>query len=181
MRSRTVGLALSAVLGIGLPACTTPPTVVPVVQQPPAAPPRPPPARPSPPASITSSWSFNENACSAKASGSGLSLDVTASSTELSIVVHALRRVPLRANAGVRIAFIGRSGNWIVTGRLGHSRQIAAVTPLNEDAVSRVLVLLSGGVIRINNGRVGLPIVRVPDAGQPGRSWFECVKRRLFQ
>jgi hypothetical protein len=51
---------------------------------------------------------------------------------------------------------------------------------MSEDAVSRVLVLLSGGTIRINNGRSGLPILRVPDAGQPGRSWFECAKQRLF-
>jgi hypothetical protein len=52
---------------------------------------------------------------------------------------------------------------------------------MSEDAVSRVLVLLSGGTIRINNGRAGLPTLRVPDAGQPGRSWFECAKQRLFQ
>ena len=112
---------------------------------------------PSLPASITSSWSFNEKACSANVSGSGLSLDITASGAELSIVVYTLRRVPLRENAGVRIAFAGRSGDWIMTGRLAHSRQIAAVIPLNEDAVSRVLVLLSGGSIRIGNGRAGLP------------------------
>lgn len=181
MRWTAAGLALFGVLGMGLAACTPAPVVVAVPPPPPPAPLQPPPPPPLPPAPVASSWSFDGSACSAKASGPGLSLDVTASSTELSLVIHAARRVSQRANTDVPIAFTGRAGNWTVAGRLAAPRQITAASPMSEDAVSRVLVLLSGGTIRINNGRAGLPTLRVPDAGQPGRSWFECAKQRLFQ
>jgi hypothetical protein len=179
MRWTTAGLALIGVLGLA--ACTSPPPVVSAPQPPPPTPPQPPPPAPAAPAPVASSWSFDRSACSAKASGPGLSLDVTTSSAELSFVIHATRRVSQRANTDLPIAFTGRSGSWTVTGRLAAPRQITAASPMSEDAVSRVLVLLSGGTIRINNGRAGLPTLRVPDAGQPGRSWFECAKQRLFQ
>jgi hypothetical protein len=180
MRWTAAGLALFGVLGIGLTACTPPPAIVAVPQPPPPAPPQTPPPLPAAPAPVTSNWSFDRSACTAKASGPGLSFEVTASSTELSLVVHTARRVSLRPTADVPIAFTGRSGNWTLAGRLAAPRRIATVSPTSEDAVSRVLVLLSGGTIRIGTGRAGLPILRVPDAGQPGRSWFECVKQRLF-
>jgi hypothetical protein len=181
MRWTAAGLALFGVLGMGLAACTPAPVVVAVPQPPPPAPPQPPPPAPVAPAPVTSHWSFDGGACSAKASGPGLSLDVIASSIQLSLVIHPTRRVSHRVNTDVPVAFTGRSGNWTLAGRVTDVRQIAAVSPMSEDAVSRVLVLLSGGTIRINNGHAGLPILRVPDAGQPGRTWFECVKQRLFQ
>jgi hypothetical protein len=180
MRWTAAGLALFGVLGMGLAACTPAPVVVAVPQPPPPAPPQPPPPPPVAPAPVASNWSFDRTACSAKASGPGLSLDVTASSAELRLVLHMARRVSLRANTDVPIAFTGRSGNWTLAGRLAVPRQLTAASPMSEDAVSRVLVLLSGGTIRISNGRSGLPPLRVPDAAQAGRSWFECVKQRLF-
>jgi hypothetical protein len=180
MRWTTVRLALFGVLGVGLAACTPPPAVVAVPEPPPSAAPQPPPPAPVAPALVASNWSFDRSACSAKASGPGLSLDVTTSSTELSLVIRTSRRVSLRPATEVPFAFTGRSGNWTLAGRLTGPRQIAAVSPMSEDAVSRVLVMLSGGTIRISNRRAGLPTLRVPDAGQPGRSWFECVKQRLF-
>lgn len=180
MRWTAAGFALFGVLGMGLAACTPAPVVVAVPQPPPPAPLQPPSPVPVAPAPVASRWSFDRSACSAKASGPGLSLDVTASSDQLSLVIHSVRRVSQRANTDVPVAFTGRSGNWTLAGRVANVRQIAAVSPMSEDAVSRVLVLLSGGTIRISNGRAGLPILRVPDAGQPGRTWFECVKQRLL-
>lgn len=181
MRCTTAGLALIGVLGLCLTACNTPPPVLGMPQPPPPALPQAPPPTPVAPAPVTSSWRFNGSACSARASGPGLSLDVIASGSEVRLLISPTRRISRRVNTDVPVAFIGRSGNWTLAGHISNVRQIAAVSPMSEDAVSRVLVLLSGGTIRTDNGRAGLPILRVPDAGQPGRAWFECVKQRLFQ
>jgi hypothetical protein len=181
MRWTGAGLALIGVLGIGLAACTPPPPAVTVPPPPPPPPAQPLPPSPVTPAPVTSNWSFDRSSCSAKASGPGLSLDVIASRTELHLLIHTTHGVSRRANTETPVAFTGRSGSWSIAGRVANAREIAAVSPISEDVVSRVLVLLSGGTIRTGNGRIGVPILRVPDAGQPGRIWFECVKQRLFE
>jgi hypothetical protein len=180
MRWTAATLALFGVLGTGLAACTTPPAMVAVPAPFPPAAPSPPPTRPVPAPPLASNWSFDRAACRAKASSPGLSLEVTTSGTELKLTVQSVGRLSLRANTRVPIAFTGRSGNWTLAGHVADGRRIVSVSPMDEDAVSRALVLLSGGTIRLGGSRSGLSSLLIPDAGQPGRSWFDCVKQRLF-
>jgi hypothetical protein len=180
MRWTAVRLALVGGLGTGLAACARTPAMV-AVPAPfaPAALPAPP-VRPVPPSPVASSWSFDSAACRARASSPGLSLEMTASGTELKVTVQKVGRPSLRANTDVPIAFTGRSGNWILAGHVTDGRRLVSASPMDEDAVSRALVLLSGGIVRLGGSRSGLSSLRIPDAGQPGRSWFDCVKQRLF-
>jgi hypothetical protein len=180
MRTVLVGLALLGGAAPALTACQAPPKPVVAAPEPapPAlAPPRPPAASFAP---VASTWSFQTgDTCSATASNPVLSLEVSASDSQLQLVLHAARRFRLPAHATVPIAFAGPSGNWTVSGLVTPGR-ISAASPMTEYAAGRVLVLLDGGIIQVRKLPNEVPQLRVPSAGSPGRVWFECVRRRLF-
>jgi hypothetical protein len=181
MRSALVGLAFLGLAATSLTGCQTPPAIVALPNPPPVSLLPAPPARPAVRTSVVSTWSFQAgDVCSASARSSSLSLKVSVSSSQLQVVATAAHRVALSVHAAVSVAFTGQSGNWIIPGRLTTRRNIDASSPMTEDAASWVLVLLDGGIIRIGNPRDGLPSLRVPNAGLPGRDWFRCVRQRLL-
>jgi hypothetical protein len=180
MRTVLLGLVLLGGMALALTACEAPPK--PVIAAPEPAPPVVPPPRP-PAASlapVASTWSFQTgDICSATASNPVLSLEISASDSQLLLVLHAARRFRLPAHATVPIAFAGPSGSWTVSGLTTPGR-ISAASPMTEYAAGRVLVLLDGGVIQTRKLPDGVPQLRVPSAGEPGRVWFECVRHHLF-
>jgi hypothetical protein len=129
---------------------------------------------------VGSVWNFQAgDTCSATASNPALSLEVSASNSQLLLVLRASRRSQVSARATVPIAFTGPSGNWTVSGVAAPGR-ISAASPMTEYAAGRILVLLDGGVIQARKLHNALPPLRIPSAGAPGRLWFECVRRQLF-
>ena len=80
----------------------------------------------------------------------------------------------------VPIAFAGTSGAWTVTGHKARSHRVIASQPMSEDQAGQILILLGGGVVRVGNRSGGVPELRIPNGGAPGRDWFECVRRQLF-
>jgi len=181
MRPALVGLALLGITATSLTGCQTPPPTVALPRPGPDLPPPVPPAKPAVRTAVVSTWSFQVgDVCSAFARSPFLSLNVSVSSSRLQVVATAAHRVALSDHAAVSIAFAGQSGNWTVPGRLTARRHIDVSSPMTEDAASRVLVLLDGGVIRVGKPRDGLPSLRVPNAGLPGRDWFKCVRQRLL-
>ena len=179
MRPVLAGLALWGSMAFLLSACQPPPK--PVIAGPEPAPSSV--ARHRPPvvvAPIDSAWTFQTGEiCTATASNPLLSLDVSASNTQLQLVLHAARRFRLPAHADVAVGFTGPAGHWTIPGVATPGR-ITITDPMTEYAAGRVLVLLGGGVIQVRKVRSGLPPLRVPSAGAPGRAWFECVRQRLF-
>ncbi len=175
MRGTWVGLALLAAAA-SLAGCSSPsrPVVAPTQLPVPVAPSAP--TRTAAPAAETSRWSFGAGeSCRAEARSASLSLTVTVSSSQVQLTVAGGRRVAFRPRAA-SIAFTGRSGAWTMGGRAAGRREVAASMPLTEDAASRVLVLLDGGVVRVGPA----PPLRIPGAGVAGRDWFKCVRRQLL-
>ncbi len=175
MRAICVGAALLVVAS--LVGCSSPPkpvvapTRLPVPEQSPAL------ARPAAPAAETSNWSFEAGeSCSADARSASLSLSVVVSSSQVQMAVTGGPRVAFPRRAA-SIAFTGRSGTWTMQGRAAGRRMVQASMPLTEDAVSRVLVLLDGGVVRVGSTA---PSLRIPNAGVAGRDWFRCVRQQLL-
>jgi hypothetical protein len=151
----------------------------------PAAPVAVPPPPPAPPTQIQlpvpATWSFRAgNVCTASAHSGALALDVTASSSALTLVARLGVSTAMPATRFVPIEFTGTAGTWTVTGSKAASRRVVASQPMTEDQAGRILVLLEGGVVRVGNSTEGLPPLRVPNGGVPGRDWFECVRRQLF-
>jgi hypothetical protein len=67
-----------------------------------------------------------------------------------------------------------------MSGLAGGRRRIAATEVMTEEQASRILFLLDGGTIRIGTPGERIPLLRVPNAGSSGRSWFACVRESLF-
>ena len=183
MRSASAGLPIMLMVMLSLAECgptpspTAGPVTIPEPQKP--EPPRQPSIVPQP---VAAEWKFQESgeACKAAATNPALTLDVAVSDDRLQLLAHAHTRPALRRGAHAAISFSGTSGSWTAPGRLTASHVISASQPMDEAAVGRVLVLLSGGTVQVGGPHSRLPPLRVPDAGTAGRTWFECVRRRLF-
>jgi hypothetical protein len=175
MRFALLKLGPPVVMMLALMSCEKPPAPVAVV--PPPLPPSPQPVhRPVP-----ADWSFRSgDVCVASAASSALTLDVTASSSTLTLNARLGRGTPVPAGRSVTIEFAGAAGTWTVTGRKAPSHRVIALQPMTEDQAGQILVLLGGGVVRVGRPNEGLPPLQVPNAGVPGRDWFECVRRQLF-
>jgi hypothetical protein len=107
-------------------------------------------------------------------------LEVTASSSTLTLDARLGRGTPPPAGRSVAIEFAGTAGTWTVTGHKAASHHVTASQPMTEDQAGRILLLLEGGAVRVGRPREGLPPLEVPNSGIPGRDWFECVRRQLF-
>jgi hypothetical protein len=183
MRSASAGLPIALMVMLSLAGCGTPPSPAagPVVTPEPkkAEPPRQPSIAPQP---VTAMWKFLESGeiCKATATNPAVTLDVTVSDDRLLFLARARTRPALRRGSHTPIAFTGTSGSWTASGRLTTSHVVSASQPMDEAAVGRVLVLLSGGTLQVGGPHSKLPSLQVPDAGPAGRTWFECVRRRLF-
>jgi hypothetical protein len=51
---------------------------------------------------------------------------------------------------------------------------------MTEQQAGQILILLGGGIISIGNRTEAAPRLRIPNSGDAGRDWFECVRRQLF-
>ena len=175
MRVVTPRLVVTAAVALSVASCERPP--------PPIAPPAPPPAPPAPvfhrPAVAT--WSFQAgDVCTATAGSPALSLDIAVSRDKLELTARPPRDSAVPAGRPEAIAFTGSSGSWSLAGHGAASHRVVASQPMTDDQAGQILILLGGGVIKIGNHALGLPELRIPNGGTPGRDWFECVRRQLF-
>lgn len=150
-----------------IPAPTTPIVLQPSITEVP----RP---RPVIKQSMTAVWAFDGNGtCRATATSSGPTLELTADRTT---AVIALRYQAADAPRGaVPLRLSGPAGSWSLAAR-AVGRVVRVSRAVDEDAASRVLVLLSGGTLMA--GRAGG--LQLPNSGEAGRAWFECVRCQLL-
>jgi hypothetical protein len=131
--------------------------------------------------SSNATWNFAAgNTCTATVSSPLLSLDISVADSKATFTAQVSRGSPTPRGAAISIAYTGDSGSWTVIGRGAGPRQIAAIEPITDEGASRILFLLNGGTIRIGKANERVPVMRVPNAGQVGRAWFECVRKSLF-
>lgn len=183
MRFAPAGLPIILMIALSLAECApTPPPVAESVAIPEPQKPKPPRQPPSTPEPVVATWKFQEDgeSCKAAATNPALTLEIAVSDDRLELLAQAKMRPALRRGAHAAIAFSGGSGAWTASGRLTAAHVISASQPMGEAAVGRVLVLLSGGTVQVGGPHSRLPSLRVPDAGAAGRTWFACVRRRLF-
>jgi hypothetical protein len=175
MRFGLLQQMLAGAMVLSLLACEKPPAPVHVAPPPPPA--SPPPVR----RSASAIWTFHSSdVCTASASSNALTLDVTASSSVLTLSARMGRGTLMPVGRSVAIEFAGTAGNWKVTGRKTSWHRLIASQPMTEDQAGQILLLLQGGVVRVGTPEEDLPPLQVPNSGVPGRDWFECVRRQLF-
>lgn len=169
----TLGLAL---LAMGCTA-TPPPVAVP----PPVAAAEPPPAPPAAPRRLALRWTFraDEAACRAVAAGPGAAVSITVTRNTVGLAARLTTPgAPVRP-AGAAMQFQGAAGTWSAPLTQTGRRTAALAGGLNEDAVGRVLVMLSGGRLQVGRAGAGWPVLLLQASGAAGKLWFECVRRQL--
>lgn len=158
-------------------AATPPPVVV----APPVAAAQPPPAPPAAPRWLALRWTFraDDAACRAVATGRGAAVSVTVTRDMVGLAARLTAPAGQARPAGGTVQFQGAAGAWSVPLTQGGRRTAALTGGLNEDAVGRVLVMLSGGRLQVGRAGAGWPVLLLQASGNPGKLWFECVRRQL--
>ena len=123
---------------------------------------------------MSATWTFEGGeTCRATATGSGRTLALTADRVAATVALRFRAADALRGAMPLRLS--GPAGSWNLPARTS-GRTVWAARAMDEDAASRMLVLLSGGSLVA--GRLGG--LKLPNAGEAGRAWFECVRRQLL-
>jgi hypothetical protein len=144
-----------------------------------------PPAPPPPRQVIRTNWTFasGNDECVAVAAGGGTSLRVTVrrdAPIDLTVTLSPPVEHRLAAHAATPLRFAGSAGHWQVSAQQTASHQLAVTLGSGDMALSRVLVLLSGGVLDVQNpDQVILSLTIVP-SDAAGQLWFDCARREMF-
>lgn len=172
-RPRTPNGPIAVLLGLLLLASCAHPAPKP----PPPQPPPPPPAAEQP--RLHPEWSFQTgpNACLA-----------VAAAGHTRLVVAVRRKQPVRLSvttpddsSGRPVAhFHGPAGAWSATGWHAGEHEIVFTLGRDLDSLSRVLMLLSGGVMNLEAPEKNLPIFILSAAGEHGQRWFACARNLVI-
>jgi hypothetical protein len=158
-----------------LPACcdAPPPPPKPAAPAPEVlGPPPPHAARPV----LHGAWSFQAkpDACIAVAKAGATSLQIA---VRRDGPIRLTMSVPGDAPAKPVVHFNGPAGRWLVPGTPAGRRQDVFSLARDETALSRILMLLSGGTLNLEPPGEDLPILSLPESGAEGQQWFACVRR----
>jgi hypothetical protein len=95
-------------------------------------------------------------------------------------LVIALPSRPQPAPRTLPVRFTGPAGSWQAAGRLTAPRELTVALGADELALSRILVVLSGGTLDVGEpGQLVVSLAVGPsDAG--GQEWFDCARGRLL-
>ena len=75
------------------------------------------------------------------------------------------------------VHFSGPAGRWLMLGAHAGPREALFTLDRNEISLSRILILLSGGILDLEPSVEDLPILSLPESGAEGQDWFACVRR----
>lgn len=173
-RPRAAAAAAGAlVLAVLLTGCARPPP------PPPPAPPTPSASAPAVRPMLHATWSF------AIRPGDCLA---TAAAGRTRVVLSVPRGKPIRmrivlagASAQHPVAhFRGPAGAWTIGGWRAGDHAVAFELGHDVNALSRVLILLSGGVLDLEAAEAPLPRLELPASGAAGQRWFGCVRHSVI-
>ena len=166
-RTRPVFVLLGALL---LASCAAPaPKPPPLPPPPPAPPPRA--AR----LALRADWSFRilPNACLADAAAGRIRLELA---VRRNGPIRLTMTLPTEASGRPVAHFHGPAGTWLVAGWRAGPRGIAFSLGRDLNSLSRVLILLSGGVLDVRSPGNDLPVVTLGPSGADGQRWFDCAR-----
>lgn len=143
--------------------------------------PTPPIVVPPPSQVLRTTWSFESGTdkCVAIASSGSTSLRVTvgrAAPIQLAVFLAA----SMAQKLPVPLRFSGPAGNWVVSARPVASRQLFASLGADNVALTRVLVLLSGGTFDVGTSDQPIVSLAIAPSEASGQHWFDCARRQML-
>ena len=130
---------------------------------------------------VRTSWAFSasDEECTAQAAAAGNSLAVTVS-RDTPIRVAVTLAAPVQAPATAQLRFTGPAGGWQAIARRVAPRQVAVTLGADETALSRVLVLLSGGTLEVGAPAQPITTFNIGPSEAPGQDWFDCARAKTL-
>lgn len=131
---------------------------------------------------ISTTWNFDARAdeCIAAATAARTSLQVTVQrNAAIRLTVSLARSLPPGKRGSMALRFNGPAGRWQVNAQPIGTRQLSATLGSDDAALSRVLVLLSGGVLEVGEQNAAIPSLGLAPSEAGGRLWFDCARRNM--
>lgn len=153
---------------------SAPAPAVPAVALPP-----PPPPPPVAPPTLRAAWSFHSgsDACIAVAKAGAASLQISVRPVgPIRLNLSLTRDIPEHPVA----RFNGPAGSWLMQGTRAGPRSAVFLLGRSDVSLSRVLLLLSGGRLRLESPENDLPILLLPESGTSGDDWFACARNSVI-
>lgn len=132
---------------------------------------------------IRTTWSFDATAdeCVAAATSGRMSLQVTVRrNAPIRLTVSLGTPLPPGPRMPVAMRFNGPAGHWQISAQQVASRQLIAVLGTSDAALSRVLVLLSGGVLELGEQEQAIPSLGLAPSEAQGQVWFDCARKNMI-
>jgi hypothetical protein len=80
----------------------------------------------------------------------------------------------------VTLRFSGPAGNWQVLAHRSSSHAVGVALGSDNTALSRVLVLLSGGTLDVGVPDQPLASLAIAASDTRGQLWFDCAREKMF-
>jgi len=143
------------------------------------------PAQPPPRLTVRTSWTFTagNDECVAVAAGGGTSLRVSIRrAASINLVLSAPTQTGQRfaEHGPVPVRFAGSAGRWQVSAQQLANHQLNVTLGTGDIALSRVLVLLSGGVLDVLNPEQVTLSLTIAPSDAAGQYWFDCARSKLL-
>lgn len=133
---------------------------------------------------VRTNWTFTagNDECVAVAAGGGTALRVTirhAAPINLSLSLPAQSEQRLAGHVAIPLRFTGAAGRWQVSAQQIANHQLNVMLGSGDIALSRVLVLLSGGVLDVQNPEQVILSLTIAPSDAAGQVWFDCARSKL--
>ena len=130
---------------------------------------------------MRTSWTFRagDEECTAQAAAAGNALVVTVR-RDAPIRMAITLAAPAQAPANTQLRFTGPAGEWQASARRAAPRQVAVALGADEAALSRVLVLLSGGTLEIGAPAQPVTTFNIGPSNAQGQDWFDCARAKTL-
>ena len=131
---------------------------------------------------IHTTWTFrsSDEECVAVASAAGTSVLMTVRRDAPIRLAVSLEPQSAHGPAVVPLRFTGPAGLWQVSARRTAAHRFAVTLGSDDKALSRILVLLSGGMLEL--GLPAQPIVSlvISPSDAQGETWFDCARGKML-
>jgi hypothetical protein len=138
--------------------------------------------RHTPPPPIRTAWTFqaSDTACVAVAAAAGTSLLVSIRRDAPIRAVVALETPAAHGPASVPLRFTGPAGAWQVAAHRSAARRFTVTLGADDTALSRVLILLSGGTLELGEPAQPIVALSIGASDTQGQAWFDCARGKLL-
>ncbi len=131
---------------------------------------------------VHTAWTFrsSDNECVAIAAAAGDSLLVSIHRDAPIRLVVSLETPASHGSTTVPLHFNGPAGQWQVAAHRSAARRFTVTLGSDDTALSRVLILLSGGMLELGEAAQPIVSLSISASDTRGQTWFDCARGKML-